>query len=68
MTEENKNTKLDQLYPVHFRALSDANLLNKIQIPTLEHQQSSIMTTLTEEEFEIFKKTASKRQKKDDFY
>jgi hypothetical protein len=42
-TSENKDKKLDELYPVHFEALSEANLLNTIEFPTLEEQQSSTL-------------------------
>ena len=68
LTEENKNKKMDELYPVHFGALSDANLLDKIQIPTLEQQQSSSMTTLTEEESAFRKKRQTKDRKRMTFF
>ena len=67
LTEGNKNKKLDELYPVHFRALSAANLLSTT-IPTLEEQQSSSLAIKNDEEWEKLKKRKAKDRKRMTFF
>ena len=68
-TEENKKKRLDELYPVHFGALSDANLLNNSTIPTLEElQQSSSLTETEKLKILKIKKWQAKDRKRMTFF
>ena len=42
INDNNGNKKLDELYPLHFKALSKANLLGKTEIPTLKEKKALI--------------------------
>ena len=40
LNDKNKDKKLNELYPIHFKALKEAELTSEEEIPTLEFQQS----------------------------
>ena len=42
INDDNGDKKLDELYPLHFKALSKANLLKEAEIPTLREKKALI--------------------------
>ena len=67
ITEENKDKKLDELYPKHFKALRKAKLVTK-EVPTLQAELQKTTTTTTDKDRDKAKEESDRNRRRSVFF
>jgi hypothetical protein len=67
ITDENKNKKLDEAHPLHFKALKHAGLVTE-KIPTLEEELPRIKTTKTDKDKVKAKEESDRNRRRATFF